>query len=206
MVTFNLSTLLDELAGRELVLGFFMIGAGLAFMLLGTRIFKTLVSLSLGVIGFVLGGLIQTTPQMQLIYGLGIALVLAIFGAYFSKAAVSALSGGWAAMIMMSIADGFIHEESLVAVIGVCGFASAVSLVLIMYKECIACLTSFEGAILALCGLVVFISHHGASWIHLRTLLIDTPIFAPFAVVAVTVTGFYLQLASMRQEESGVTA
>ena len=203
MEWFNLAVMLDELAGQELILGLFLVGAGLVFLLMGVQLFKAIVAISFGVVGFVAGGLLPVSELAQLGCGLAGAVALAVASVYLVKLPVALLAGGWSALAVLGLISGFQLPDEMLWVFGLVAFAVGASLTTIMFQELVAFVTSLEGALLVLSGAVVFASQNPMSWWHLRSLLIDTPIFAPFLVVAVTVTGFYLQLTQARQKQSG---
>lgn len=206
MVNFELMTLLNELATQELAVGVFLIGSGLVFLLLGSQIFKPLLAISLGVFGFVIGGL---TPLSQWVgvwtvwaASLLGALSLALIGLYYYRFALGLLCGIWGGLCVLGVLGGFeIRQEILLALAGI-AFLAAVSLTIIMPHELLAWVTSLEGSLLVLCGLGILASQYNRFWLQITRLLDETPLFAPFLVLAVGTTGFYLQLAQLRQKET----
>ena len=205
MGSFTLTSLLDELARQEVVVGLFLMGAGLVFLLMGRQMFQILVAISFGVVGFVLGGLVPIAPDLSLMCCLGGAVLLAGLSMLLTKVAVGALAGGWAGVSTLGMLSSFdLPDEVLYAVCAV-AVALAVSLTLIMFQEMIVAVTSFEGAILVLSGGVVFSNQYPMFWRNIRDLLVNTPIFVPFLVIAITVTGFFLQLSQLRQKDSGMS-
>lgn len=205
---FNFTGLLDELARQELVLGLVLIGAGLVFMLMGTQMSRVLVAISFGVIGFVVAGFAAGADgddMTWLIYAFAAAILLGAVSMYFERPAVGVLAGAWAALCVMGYLANMRIPEQVWYALGVVTFGAVIAMSVILYEETVAGVTSFEGAILTLSGCVIFLSEHPAFWRPIRDLLINTPIFAPFLVLAVTVTGFYLQLAKLRQKQSGMS-
>lgn len=202
MVHFELTMLLDELSTQEQILGLFLIGSGLVFLLLGSQIFKPVLAVSLGVIGFVIGGLLPLSEWLRWGSGLLGAICLALIGLYYYRFALAVLCGAWAGLCVMGLLGGFDIRSEVIYALAAIAFVAAVSLTFIMQQESLAWVTSLEGAILVLCGLGILGSQYHGFWRHISKLLIETPLFAPFLVLAVTVTGFYLQLAQMRQKEN----
>jgi len=94
----SLPVIFDQLANQEAVLGIFLTIAGLAFMLMGLRIFKPLVVLSFGVIGFIIGVSFDASDLLRILLGIVIAGVLGLASARFVKPAVAVLTGCWAAL------------------------------------------------------------------------------------------------------------
>jgi len=75
----------------------------------------------------------------------------------------------------------------------------------IMFQEVIALVTSLEGALLLLAGLVVLASHSPSFWNHIRPMLTENSIFAPFILIAVTFSGFYFQISEFVRKKSGMS-
>jgi len=205
MELFSFSTLLDDLATMELLMGMFLIGAGLVFTLMGFRIFQFLVVVSFGFIGFLIGGNLQVDPVMQMIFSLLGAAGLSIFSYCMMKTAVAVLAGGWCGLAVLVAMANMGMDERTILLIAICAFAIGLSLTFIMYKEIIAFVTSLEGTLLFLAGMVILLSQQVSWWFYIRELLIDTPVFAPFLIIAGTVTGFYLQLTELRQKNTGIS-
>lgn len=205
MWTMSLSGVLDNLAGQELVIGLFLCGAGLVFLIMGGRIFRSLIAVSFGVVGFVVGHMLPVGDLMQIVCAFGCALVVGLLSLYAVKYSVAALSGGLALLAMMGLMNQF-HLEPWIELTVAGGVAVFIlSLTFIMYTEVIALTTSFEGAVLFLGGLVVFFAQSQMVWGHLRGLLLDNMLFLPFLILSGTVTGYYLQIAQNREEASGVS-
>lgn len=206
LLNFDLRMALQLLEGRELMLGLFLSGVGLVFIILGLRVFRSLVSVSFGGVGFVFGLMVPLdTPWCWLAAACG-AVALGVVSARFMKASVAVLAAGWAALVTLIAVTPLGLTDEMVLVASVLAFGAVISLTFIMYYETIAAVMSFEGTLLFLSGLVVFISHQPAVWTHLRELFVDSPFFGPFAVLAGTVTGFYLQVAEMQKKEVGTSA
>ncbi len=203
MVRFDIAALLDELSNQEAFLGLFLLGAGLVFMILGSQMFKPLLGISLGVVGFVIGGLLPLHDMTRWLSSFGLATALAVIGLYYYRMALAVLCGSWAGLAVIAFLSPFELRYELVLILAGIACTVAVSLTSIMHDESLAWVTSLEGAILGLSGLVVFAGHSGNAWNHMRRLLVQTPLFVPFLVLAVTVTGFYLQMSLMRQKQSG---
>ena len=204
-MNFSLPAMLDELASKDLVLGLFLIGAGLVFMIMGTRITRSLIALSFGIIGFVLAGCLSKIETTQIIYGLGGAIALASLSTLRIKASVAVLTGSWIGLVAFSVGTYLKFTDQSALIFAVMVGCSAASLAFILFNETIAFVTSLEGAMLFCGGVIVFFSHNSVVWGHIRSMMTDNPIFLPFMIVAGTVTGFYLQLTEVRQKETGMT-
>jgi hypothetical protein len=203
-MSFSLPAMLDELASKDLVLGLFLIAAGLVFMIMGVRMARTLIALSFGVVGFVLAGCLSSNENTQIIYGLVGSAILASLGMFRIKAAVAVLCGSWVGLAMFALAAHFrFSEQNSLLLAATFGCAGA-SLAFILFNETIAFVTSLEGAMLFVGGLIVFFSHNSLIWGHIRLMMVGNAFFLPFIIVAGTVTGFYLQLTELRQKETGM--
>ena len=213
MSPISLRIVLESLQGRELVLGLFLIGTGLVFMILGARIFKVLVVISFAAVGFVLGSSLPFVlgsrlpldGVMQVTLGIVGAVGLAVASTFLVKVAVAVLAGGWSGLVMAAVAPRLGVGDQLTLVLAALAFAAVVSLTFILYHEIIAAVMSFEGTLLFLGGLVIFLSHHSVIWGHIRATMLDTPFFMGFVLLSGTVTGFYLQMAERQKKQVGTS-
>lgn len=204
-MNFSLPAMLDELASQDLVLGLFLIGAGLVFMIMGIRMSRILIALSFGVIGFVLAGCLSKIETTQILYGLLGSVILAGLSTLRIKASVAVLTGIWIAFAAYVIGSHLRLTDQTALFFATMVGCVAASLAFILYNETIAFVTSLEGSMLFAGGLIVFFSHSSVVWDHIRSMMTDNPIFLPFMIVAGTVTGFYLQLTELRQKETGMS-
>lgn len=206
MLSLNLSGILDVLASQEVLLGAFLVGAGLVFLIFGFRVSRPLVAISYGVIGFVMGGGLPFPEEMRVPMGILGALSLGSVSTYFPKGAIVLLTSGWSAYAALLVCNGFDVSAGVTAgVVAVAGLGVA-SLGLVMLREMTAMVLSMEGSLLLIGGLVIFCNQSPSMWSHIRDMMVGNPIFAPFVLLAGTVTGFYLQLAELRQCDAGTSA
>jgi hypothetical protein len=70
----------------------------------------------------------------------------------------------------------------------------------------IALVTSLEGTLLFLGGLIILMNQSPVLWCHLRSLFVSNSVFAPFLVVSGTVVGYYTQLGELQKKHSGRSA
>ncbi len=208
MGPFGLPTMIDlvsTMERQELVLGLFLLGVGLVFMLIGVRIFTVLVAVSFGVLGFGLGQMLPVSELLRWVCGFLGAVGLAVASTFVVKLSVAVLAGGWSGYVVALLAARFGLGEQTALILGGLALVAAASLTFVMYAQIIAFVTSLQGALLFLGGLVVILSHSPSFWNYLRGMLIDNPIFGPFLVLAGTVTGFYFQLAEVRRKDTGTS-
>ncbi len=191
---------------QELAVGILILGAGLVFMLWGVKLFKSLIPISLAAIGFALG---LTTPVSNDLaqWGCGAvaAVILGVGGAYLNKPGVALLAGGWTGVFAASLAISFGLQQKISLGIGLVFLLGVASLAMPLYHQVIAYVTSLQGAMLTIGGLVAILHTFPGLWTGLRTIVVDNDFVAPFFIVSLTVMGFYLQLAETRQLESGMS-
>ncbi len=205
MFDLNLPSLMEDVARQGLVVGLVLAGAGLVFIMLGSRIFKALICISFGVVGFFIGASMPVSGPAQLGLGMLAAAGLSAASVFFTKFAVAVLAGGWVSVMVQGLVYRLGINEHVSLALTVFAFAGAVSLSFIMYHEIIAFVTSLEGSVLCLGALIIFFSQSSLMWSHFRALLLNNPVFGPFLILVGTVTGFYLQLADQRAKESSAS-
>ena len=121
------------------------------------------------------------------------------------KVAVAVLSGGWSALVVVAAAPNLNLGEDPTLILAALAFAVVVSLTFVVYHELIAAVMSFEGTLLFLSGLVIFLSHNSVMWGYFRALMLDTPFFMGFIILSGTVIGFYVQVAEMQKKQAGTS-
>lgn len=205
MSPISLRAIIQSLEGQDAILGMCLLGTGLVFMILGAHIFKCLVGVTFGFIGILFCSLFPIDVIFQIALGIVVGGILAAISAYFPKISVSVLAGGWTALLMAMLAMYFRVSDNMVLVLAMLSFAAAISFTFVIFEEMIAALMSFEGTLLFLSGLVIFLSHYSKVWGYFRSLMIDTPFFLGFVIVSGTVMGFYLQIAEMQKRRAGMS-
>jgi hypothetical protein len=201
----SLNGFVETLEQQHLVLGFFLFGAGLVFSLMGVRIYRVLVPISFGVVGFVLGASLPVDEALAIVCALVGAVGLGALSTLRPGISVGVLAGICSALAAMGLLLRFDANESVALVVGLAAAAVAISLTIIMFYEVVAYVTSLEGMMLVLAGLVVLFNQSPRVWLHIRAMLLDTLLFAPFLILAGTVAGFYFQLAELRQKRTGIS-
>jgi len=204
-MSLSLRMLIGELEGQDPVLGVLMIGAGLVFVILGARIFRVLMAISLGCVGLVLGASLPLDPFWQMLAGVAGGIGLALASVFLVRLGVAALAGGWFAAAAMLVAGHLQARDDIVLIIGGLAFLAIAALTFVLYFEVIAAVMSFEGALLILAGLAICLSRYSAMWYHIRALLLETPALAAFLVLAGTVAGYYTQIAERQKKQVGIS-
>lgn len=204
MFPIDIPSLIEALTAQSLGVGLFLSGAGVAFLLMGHRIFRGLVAVSFCGIGYLLGSSMPAPAPTQILLGLVGAAALAGLSIFFPRGAVAALTGGWCGVIAMQFTSQLEVMELVGWALAFTVFAIAISLTFIVYEEVIAFITSLEGALLCVGALIIFFSHSPVMWFHVRDLLVSNPFFGAFLVMTATVTGYFYQLSDIRHKHSGV--
>lgn len=201
-----LSEFLDLMEKTDPGLGALLVGAGLVFIVIGARVFRVLLPLSIGAIGFaVCFAVLPLDVIPRVATGIAAGAVLGVASSYVIRVAVTLLAGGWAGLACGTLAGTFDAGDSAVWILSGTGFVVAVSLVFIFYQEVIALITSLEGTLLFLAGMIALLSRFPTFWRAVRPIFQDAPFFAAFAVLAGTVTGYYLQIAEMQKKKLGTS-
>jgi len=193
----------DELSRQEVLLGAFLLGVGLIFILMGLRLSRLLVALSYGVLGFVLGCSVPAPPEARIAAGFIVALGLAGASIWATRAAVAVLSGLWAGSLASSLVSAMGVEGQVAMVAGGVVFLAAASMAFVVLQEVTALVLSLQGTLLFLGGLVIVLNQSPVFWTHLRSLLVSSSLFGPFLVLAGTVIGYYTQIAELQKKHSG---
>ncbi len=204
MVPIDLPSLVEALTTQPLGVGLFLSGSGLAFLLLGHRIFRCLVAVSFGAIGYVMGSSLAVSGPMQIVVGLVGGLALTVLSIFFVRGAVAALTGGWCGLITLQFTSELEVTPLVSFAVAFIFFVSAISLTFIVYEEVVAFITSLEGSLLCVGALVIFFSRSPMMWSHLREMLLTNPFFGAFLVLVGTVTGYFYQLSDLRHKRTGM--
>jgi hypothetical protein len=206
MLPFQLPSIVDEVARQELLVGAFLLATGLMFIFMGVRLSRMLVALSFGIIGFVVGASVPGPSESRLACGLIAAIGLGGASLWMVRPGVAVLAGIWGGLTAMIVMSGCGLTGDVAMVVSAVVFAGCASLAFVSFHKVIAMVTSLEGTLLFIGGFIVMLNQSPAVWIHLRGLLVGNPVFAPFLVLAGTVTGFYLQLTELQKKQTGRSA
>ena len=206
MPNLTISSTVDEIARQEPLVGAFLLGLGLVFLLMGLRLGRPLVALSFAVVGFVLGASVSGPDAARIGLGMVAAFGLGAASLWLMRPAVAVLAGMWAALCSTVVLGHLGVDPQVNMIVAAVLFAGAASLSFVSISEIIAMVTSLEGTILMLAGLIVLCNQSASTWHHLRGLLVNNPIFTPFLLISGTVAGLYTQLAELQKKQSGHSA
>jgi hypothetical protein len=206
MAFFNLPMVVDELARQEVLVGAFLLAIGLVFMLLGLRLSRVLVALSFGVIGFVVGCGVPGPDEARIAVGMITAVGLGGASLWMVRPSVAVLAGVWAGVLAFLVVGMMGVDDEIALVAGLVVFAGAASMAYVMLQEVIALVTSLEGTLLFLAGLIIVLNQSPMFWMHMRNLLVSHSVFGAFLVLSGTIVGFYTQIAELQKKHSGRSA
>lgn len=206
MAFFHAASVVDELARQEVMVGAFLLGIGLVFMLLGIRLSRMMIGLSFGVIGFVVGSGVPAPPEARIATGMIIAMGLGAASLWVVRPAVAVLAGFWSGLLAFLIVDHMGRDPEIALVAGGVVFIAAAAMSYILLQEVIALVTSLEGTLLFMAGLVILANQSPVFWLHMRSLLVSSSIFGPFLVLSGTIVGFYTQIAELQKKDAGRSA
>jgi len=200
-----LTELFSGLEQRELPLGLVLVGAGLIYMIIGARAARLLTVLSYVVLGFALGRWLPIEPVLQGLVGLVAAVGFGWFSRSYHRLSVGILAGAWAGWCLVNVAFYAGLPDPVVWAVGGGAFVGIVSLAYVLLREVTAAVLSFQGSVVLVAGMVVFISSHAQLWTYLRVIFVKYPPYLAFLLLAGTVIGFYLQMAEERRRELGTS-
>lgn len=192
------------LSASDSLLGLPLCAAGLALILGGWRLWKAAVVVTFALIGGAIGVLLADTPQNQMLYA-GIGAVL-LGGASLPPANYSiAVLGGLisAAILHTTVAPLITRPLPLWILVGSVFFACA-ALSYVYVRHVIVIITSFEGGVLMVSGLVAVASDYPQLFNFFRTISANYWFFMPFLLLVPTAMGCMLQMADVRQRDSGM--
>ena len=137
---------------------------------------------------------------------MGGAIVLGAVSTHYNKPAVILLAGAWAGYAAALMTAHFELSSGIQLGIGLVAAGMAVSMAFIMKREVTAFVLSFEGSLLVVAAAVIFMNQKPMLWASVRGMLMSYPVFAPFVLLAATVTGYYWQMSELRQRDAGTTS
>ncbi len=201
----NWSNLFTDLSRQEFILGLFFLAVGLVFLLWGLRIYRILVVISLMAIGVLVVLQTPLSTLVRILLAVPIALLLCVVGWRLAKVSVAVLTSVWAAFVIFTILEAFDVRAEISLVLSLVAVGVVISLIFILFEQIIALVTSFEGALLCVIGLVNLAGQSPRLWELLQPMLLENLFFTPFLVVAITFTGFYFQMAELTRKKTGMS-
>lgn len=197
--------ILDWLAGLDLGVGLLLGFAGMIFLVYGWRIPRFLMAISFP---FVFAGV-----GIMLELALPILFVLFIVGAFggsllaikANRFAIALLAGVWAATLIIG---GFLRidaTEGVILVAALLGFSSVTAMAVTSPGTSVAFVSSVEGSLLVIGGIVVVIATSTSWYQYVQDAFINNPIFLPFLILVGIATGYYLQIAAIQENKSGMS-
>ncbi|UCG17008.1 MAG: hypothetical protein JSV19_03025 [Phycisphaerales bacterium] len=190
----------DSLVGLPLC------AVGLALALGGWRLWKVSVVGTFALIGGVLGVLLADKPGDQGLYAIAGAALLGVGSFPPANYSIAVLGGLISAGIThMTLSPLSIGGWPLWIAVGL-AFAVCTALSYVYLRQVIVIVTSFEGAVLVVSGMVALVSEVPQLFKFFRGISADYWFFVPFLLLVPTVVGCMLQLADVRQRDSGMAS
>jgi len=200
----SLSEWTGFLRSSDALIGLPLVMAGIVLILLGWRMWRISLAVTYALLGFAVVTVYGDAAEQQLMYGVVGGLVLAIISGVLANQAVCVLGGIVGAGISHKVLAGVgLTDAALWAATGLSLLIFS-AIAFINRRKVVIVVTSFQGAVLLISGLAVFIMANpwfnaffrgAANW--------ATAIFIPFVVMVPTVIGCFLQVADIRRHESG---
>lgn len=198
---------LDWIRVQPPTIGLFLALAGGLFMFLGLRISRVAILLTGALFGLV--GWMVLTNMVKLEAGLSIAalggLVILLAGlSQLSLRISTAVFGGvMAALAAGSLVSWARLSTDLAIIVAIVTAISVAATTFVLFEHVIIFLTSFEGALLFVGGVAIMLNASGSLFSEFRDASLTNPFFIPLTLIAPTVIGFCLQLASFREKDAG---
>ncbi len=202
---FDLRRVLGWLSEQDPGLGTLLIGAGLVFLILGWRMSRFMVAVSLAVMLAAVAGY-ATAPGPWVIPALlSGAAVGAAMGAGLPTLSTALVSGGWAAALILGAMMRSQAGSGATMIACAVAFLAVGSMAFAAKRPCVAFVTSVQGTVLFVFGSLVLVARLTNWWGFVRDAVENNPIFLPFCLLAGTVIGYYIQLAAIQEKETGLT-
>jgi hypothetical protein len=187
------------------LVGLPFIAVGLILALAGWRLWKIAVVVTFASLGWILGLWVAGGSDTAVLYAALGAVILGAASAPTAPYSIAALGG----FIVAGIAEITLSELSLTSwplwiSIGVC-FAAATALSFVYLRHVIVIVTAFEGAVLLVSGAVAIVSETPSIFNFFRSISTNYWFFLPFLLLVPTVVGCLLQMADVKQRDSGLT-
>jgi hypothetical protein len=177
---------------------------GLILALAGWRIWKVAVVVTFAIIGWILGTLVAGGNSQSLLYAVAGAVMLGAASAPTAPYSIAALGG----IIVAGIAEITLSELGLASwplwIALVLCFAGSTALSYIYMRQVIVIVTAFEGAVLLMSGAVAIVSETPRLFNFFRSISNHYWFFLPFLLLVPTVVGCLLQMADVKQRDSGM--
>jgi hypothetical protein len=194
------------LQSTEALSGIPLVAIGVVLMLMGWRVWKAAVVITFALIGAGVGvALAGDDPGQQWFFALigGVLLGAASYPpANYSICVLGGLIG--AAVSHIVLASMWVHGVPLWIAMALL-FAGCTALSVVYSRQVIVAVTSFEGAMLIVSGLVAVLADAPQLFHFFETIAKNYWFFLPFLLLVPTVTGFLLQMADAKKHDAGMT-
>ena len=172
----------------------------------GWRLWKAAVVVTFALIGCGIGMRLANEPDNQFLFAAIGAIVLGAASfppANYSVAVLGGLIGaGIAHVTLLSLS---LAAWPLWIAVGLC-FATSAALSYVYLRHVIVIVTSVEGAVLILSGMTAVVADSPRIFAFFRSISVNYWFFLPFLLLVPTVVGCMLQMADVRQRDSGMVS
>lgn len=185
-----------------------LLATGLVYLLQGWRIFKALVIVNAAVLGAMLGfkiGSLIGAPNLPLILGIAVAVLLAVLSWPLMKFAVSlmgAIAGsllGYGLWMYCASAMGKPHLESYAWAGGLIGLITLGLLAFVIFRVVIMAFTSLQGSLLTVTGMLGLLMESQRLRETLQDELVQNVHLLPMLILLPAIIGMVFQNAGKKK-------
>lgn len=198
---------LEWLRAQPPTVGLVLAIAGGLFMFLGLRISRVAILLTGALFGLV--AWMVTTNVFKIETGMSVALLVGLIVVLAGLSQISVrVSAGVSGGVLAALATGTLISwahlpTDLAIIVAVVAAISVAATAFVMYEHVLIFMTSFEGSLLFVGGIAIMLNASGSLFSEFREASLTNPFFIPLTLIAPTVIGFCLQLASFREKDAG---
>jgi hypothetical protein len=203
-VVYSIEQWAAYLQRADWLIGLPLCAVGLVLALAGWRIWKVAVVVTFAIIGWILGTLLAGDTGHGLLFAAAGAIILGATSAPTAPYSIAALGGIIIAGIAeMTLTEVGLERWALWIALMLC-FAGSTALSYIYMRQVIVIVTAFEGAVLIVSGAVAIVSETPNVFHFFRSISNHYWFFLPFLLLVPTVVGCLLQMADVKQRDSGL--
>jgi len=209
---FDKVTFLDQLTGLHEIWAVLILALGVVFLLNGWKLFKPITVLNAAALGawggFAVGGLIDG-PNLQVLTTVAFGLLMGVLAWQLTNGAVSAMGaiagaiagyGLWSYVCDVAVQPALARHAWAGALLGM---VSLGLLAFITARPVVMFFTAFQGAVMAVCGMMALALKPYGMPDRIRQPMMDNVHLLPLLIAAPTVLCFSLQLIAARKKGAG---
>jgi hypothetical protein len=182
-----------------------MIIVGLALMLGGWRMGAFCVVATYAIVGGLAGFYFAAGRGDTMLWVGAAAVVVGALSLLARRIAIPVLGGViGAGVVMQVLASLGLHDWPL-WISGVAALGSLIALCWAHARNVVIMITSFEGALILISGLIPIMASSPGLFRFFQGLTRSSDVFLPFLLTVPTLAGVFLQMADARNKDSGMT-